>query len=147
MLTPIIFVACSKVILDQNNNATLVEILQNLSVPIPENVVLPPNAAAPREWSVFTMWKIDSTDVGKPYVQYVRMSWPDKTEFQTGKLPLQITSGKGVHQATVNVIGFPVGQEGPITIETWLELDGKRIGDEHTYTISVEHQKAPATPK
>jgi len=130
-----------------NNNATLVEILQNIGVPVPENVVIPANAVTPKDWSVFTMWKTDPADAGKSYTQIVQLLWPDKTEFQNGVLSLEIEADKATHQSTVNIMGFPVGQEGPVTINTWLELNGKKVGEEYSYIISVKHQKAPAVSK
>jgi hypothetical protein len=144
MLRPRIIAACSKVLIDANGNATLIEILHTLSFSVVKNVALPPNAAAPKEWSFFTMWEAELEDLDKPHIQIVQILLPDGTEFTTGKISVKLESAdKLVHQTTVNILGFPIGKEGAVTINTWLELNDKKISETYSYKLNVKHIAAP----
>jgi hypothetical protein len=144
MLSPRIIAACSKVLIDANGNATLIELLDTLSFSVLKNVTLPPNAAAPKEWSFFTMWQAAIEDLDKSHIQIVKVLLPDNTEFTTGKIPIKLESkDKLVHQTTVNIVGFPIGKEGTVTINTWLELDREKISETYSYKINVKHVTAP----
>jgi hypothetical protein len=142
MPKPLLFVGCEKIILDAQGTATLVGVLQTLTVALPPNVVVPKDAISPKEWGVFTMWTLTPEDSGVQFTQVIEMEWPDGRIFKKAEVPFKPEKG-AVQQTSASIIGFPIGQTGTLKLKTWLERDGRRLGEIQIYPVSVAHGVAP----
>lgn len=132
------FLPCEKVILDDTKNASLIIVLQGVGVPIGKEGI-PKNAVAPKEWAVFTLWARPAPeDVGKTFYQFVQLLLPDGTEFTKSHLEFKMEAGK-VHTNRLNVVGFPVGQAGEITLNMWLEEHEAKWTEVYSYPLTVSH--------
>lgn len=138
MPTLLIFAPCEKVILDHNNNPTLVVLMEKVNLDIRSlEQELPKNTTGPKEWAIFTRWQSSPEDMGKDFVQRVRILWPDKAEFQKQEARFKAT--EVLAHITINILGFPIGQEGPITIQVWLEHNEKIVSPEYSFALTVVH--------
>lgn len=58
MIKPIIFVPCQKVIEATDNSASLISVLEHISLDLPSNIEAPPpEAVLPFSWSVLILWQ------------------------------------------------------------------------------------------
>jgi|SRR5271155_1198572 len=141
MLKPVICVACEKVIIDQQQSGvvSLIALFDKMSIAVPrEAPEIPPNAVAPREWSIFSKWETDPDDAGKEFTVCTQMFYPDKTPFgDQGRTALTAEANKKA-QAIVKIFGFPLGQTGMYTIRSWIEANGKMIGPSIEFRLELE---------
>jgi len=131
-------VACEKVIIDDNGNASLIILLQNITVSVNSNPV-PENAVTPKEWAVFSMWQMQAEDAGTPFQQIVEIRYPNGDLFKRAEL--DFTTSKDFQYIRINIVGFPIGQKGRYSIHGWLEKKNKRVTDEYIYPFSVGHKR------
>lgn len=138
----LVFVPCEKVIIDENQNPTLVVLMQGLgAAPLPgQPAEIPRNAVGPKEWCIFSVWRPSDQDYGKLFNQRIQLLWPDGSEFQNAHFAFQFEKGKS-HQIRMNMFGFPIGQVGDVTLNMWLERDSKKIGEMHSRTITVKREE------
>ncbi len=141
--------ACERVIVDKIGAHSLINIMQNVQVqgvPKGPSQTLLPTPAVPTNtvlsnlWFIFSMWKPSAEDIGKTFEQVHQVFWPDGTKFNEGKL--QFKPDENMQQNSYGLVGFPVGQPGPLRIVTWVEDNGKRITDVLDYEIRVKHDPA-----
>ncbi|MDA2914128.1 hypothetical protein MYX77_09255 [Acidobacteriia bacterium AH_259_A11_L15] len=104
---------------------------------------IPQKAVGAKEWAIFTLWKQTAEDRDRPFVQVIQIFWPDKSEFKKQELPFRFQPDKD-QQNRIVINGFPVGQEGDVTVNMWLEADSKRVGEIHTWIVRVKHEIAKA---
>ena len=136
----LVFVPCEKIILDDRGNASLVILLQGVGVQLGKEETIQKNAITPKEWAVFTLWEPIPEDRGKMFDQVIQLLWPDGNEFSRSKLPFRVQEGR-THQNSANIIGFPVGQAGKLTLNMWLEEDSHKVGEVYSYPLSVSHER------
>lgn len=117
--------------------------MQGVTAVIKEGTKIPKNAVGPKEWAIFALWKQVAADRGDSFVQIVQILWPDKTEFKKQEAPFRFEPGRS-HQNRIEINGFPLGQEGDVTVNMWLETDSKRVGEIYTWTVRVKHEIAKA---
>jgi hypothetical protein len=141
----LIFVPCEKIIIDAGGNASLIVLLQDIGLEVPAKTPVPREAVTPKEWAIFTAWKIATEDFGRTFKQVVQLLWPDGKEFKNGAIGFVPEDKKAVHQIQMNIVGFPVGQVGPITINMWLEDKEKKIGEVYSYIMNVTHKESQGT--
>jgi hypothetical protein len=150
----LVLCACEKVIIDKNGAHSLINIMQNAELQnVPQSGAnasammqaseLPSNAVLPQLWFVFSIWQPSSDEVGKTFQQMHQIFWPDGTKFMDG--PLEFKPDESYQQNSFGVLGFPVGQPGPVRIVTWVEDRGRPITETHEYFIRVKHA-APVSP-
>ena len=142
MLKPIICVACEKVIVDQQEVASLISLFNKINASVlagsPE---VPKNAVSPKEWAIFSAWDCELGDERKKYVHCTQVLYPDRSRFsEIVKLPMHIEPPKR-SQVIVNLMGFPVGQPGRYTIQTWIEENEETVVGPIDFTIEVEISK------
>ena len=125
--------------MDKDGSPSLIVLFQNLATESQDGQEIPRNAIAPKEWALFTRWKFEEADKGKTFIQIVQINWPDGSEFKRSDVPFATTDL--IHQVTMNIIGFPIGQEGRIQLKLWLESDSHRVGVEHSFWLNVTHKK------
>jgi hypothetical protein len=76
------------------------------------------------------------------FSEVVQILWPDKSEFIKHSQKFTFDKEPKNHNVLINIMGFPIGQTGEVVVNMWLERDSKRIGDDHSWTIEVEHKPA-----
>lgn len=136
----LVFVPCEKIILDDQGNASLIVLFHSLDARGTTGDI-PKNAVTPKEWAIFTMWQWLPEERGKEFSQIIQILWPDGTEFK--RFPLEFKAGeRKYHQNRVNIVGFPIGQIGEITVNMWLEENSRRFGDTYSYSLAVSHARA-----
>jgi len=135
----LIFAPCEKVIIDDQKNATLIVLLNTLTVAHKGDTEIPKDAVGAKEWAVFTMWQPAKEDIGKEFVQFLQMVKPDGEEFKRAEIKFTVNPDDKVSQARMNIHGFPLGQKGPFTLNMWLQQGSDRLGETHSYTVTVVH--------
>lgn len=134
----IMFTPCEKIIIDDNNTASLIAIMHGVTASSPADKEIPKNAVAPKEWAIYTSWMREQGDETKSFEQKLQILWPDGTEFHVHSLPFKIP--ESIHQNRVGVIGFPIGQRGPLKVKMWVESGGTKISETYHRTIEVKHE-------
>lgn len=138
----ITLVVANRAIMDkQNNNVSLIDLLQGLQIgsPVPNAPRPPRNMVVPKEWAVFTFWKPDEGDsAGQTFSVITRVLWPDGNEFNRAERTFQFDRGKN-HISIINLVGFPAGQEGRVEVITWLDRDSRPATEKYTWSIDVAH--------
>jgi hypothetical protein len=147
MPTLILFAVCEKVILEAAGNASIINLVHGMeAASAQQGPIIAPilrNAVSPVTWSIFAVWRAAPGDTDKQFVEKVEILWPDRTVFYAVDFPLKFEANKTIHQSTANVIGFPIGQVGDVTVNMWIECDRRRIGEVSSWTVSVTHRPRP----
>lgn len=141
MPTLMIFAVCEKVITDDHQVASLINLMNGIEAGMPQGMpgLIPKNAIAPKAWTIFTFWKPTPGDVGIEYIHKVEILLPDGTVFGANEAAFKFETGK-THQVKNEIAGFPIGQTGDVTVKMWLESDRKRIGEVHSWAVKVTHK-------
>jgi hypothetical protein len=155
MLKPYLCVACERVILEMPSNfdppdsagvASLIGLFSKMIAISIEDQVIPANAVIPKEWAIFSAWDIESDDAGKKYNICTQILYPDGSPFgETSKIPLKLEINKR-SQNVVKISGFPVGQLGFYSVQTWIEEKGMRIYGPIEFKIEFEIRKQSQSP-
>jgi hypothetical protein len=147
--------ACERIIIDRVGAHSLIAIMSRIDIaitPPPDMTAnqLPPNAIAPKEWFVFSMWEPEGGDFGKEFEQVIEVFWPNEEKILSGRLKLKPEANGGNQLASYSISGFPVGQQGRVKVLTWLEQQGRRVTEPFPYYISVNYVSGehhpPGTP-
>jgi hypothetical protein len=140
----LLYAACEKVIIDEQRNASLVNVILGLEAAQIQGTreAIPKNAIAPRPWTIFALWKPDAGDAGKEFTQFVQIMLPDGSEFKKVEVSFKMAESTA-HQNKIEIMGFPVGQVGDILLNAWLESDRKRVGDIYSWAITISHPNRP----
>jgi hypothetical protein len=147
MLTPYIFVACEKAIIGKDDVASLIGLFTKIRLNIITGTDIPKDAAAPKEWAIFSQWHVEPGDENKEYMLGTQILYPDKTQFSDIPKNRILVEAKKSSQVIIQVNGFPVGQEGPYTIRTWVEENKQIVLGPLEFEIEVEISKQEAPPK
>ena len=120
----LIFAPCDKVIIGVgDNNASLIDILQNINIGMAAGKPIPENAMAAMRWAVFAMWLKEPEDEGKSYKQRVQLLSP------SGKVLTEVITEfqlkKAVHRVANGLQGFPIGEVGEHSLKLCL-WEGKK---------------------
>ena len=134
------YLPCEKIIIDSDNNVSLISVLQDLKVQVPEAGPVPgPAVTAAMKWQILTMWLIDPGDVGKFYEEKVALFDPDGAPTAVKGSVGNETTGAG-HRNVVTVLGFPIGKEGRHSLRLWMYERGNDPGEPIAeYPIRVSH--------
>jgi hypothetical protein len=136
--------ACNDVLLDEQNNPTLVSVFCALDTAHAQGAKIDAGAIAPREWKIVTVWLADEADLGKTFTQRTKVMAPDGKEFGNASSDFKVAARS--HNIRQNVIGMPVGVEGNIVISVWLEAENKKVSELYKYEISIRHRKPETNP-
>ena len=133
------FLACEKVVIEkQFETPSLISVMQKVMFQPSEGVEIPVNAIAPYKWAVFTMWVREQGDDGKTFRQKCELIMPDGTVGPVS-IDLPFIVKDEINFNIANVLGFPVGQLGMITIKMWLESEnGEVLTPHYDYPVKVE---------
>jgi hypothetical protein len=140
----VILAVCDRVLIEDRGTASLITITDEFTVTIKGDTKIGRDTVGPTQWAIFTKWEKTSGDDDKEFVQIIQVLWPDKSEFKRIEFPFGFHPGKKGHQNRFEIVGFPFGQEGLVTLNTWLEVDSKRIGEIHTWTVNIKHEAEKA---
>jgi hypothetical protein len=139
MLKPYVCVACEKVILAKDDIPTLVSLFSKVVVhAIPNAPEIPASAVIPTQWAVFSMWDVEPGDELKEYMICTQMLYPDKSTFgSVARIKLNVEAKKR-SQSVMQFNGFPVGQIGLYTINTWIEENQQKVFGPIEFKIDLE---------
>jgi hypothetical protein len=124
---------------DNQGNASLIVLMQNIEAQVGKEEVAK-DAVTPKEWAIFSKWELLTQDRGKEFSQVVQLLWPDGKVFKQNPMKFRVGE-KRFHENRLNVLGFPIGQQGEVKINMWLEEDSVRVGELHSYILFVSHSK------
>lgn len=136
-----VFAACEKVIISQDeNNPTLIALLNQIgaSITVADGVKeLPATAAVSMRWNVFSLWKFLPGDAGKTFFAVVSMDSPSKRKWVT-----EVQEFPGDNQPFVRLVlaltQFPVSESGEWTLRLSLgEKGGAPAKEVATYPLLV----------
>jgi hypothetical protein len=155
MFKPYICVACERVILEKPSDfdspdsegvASLIGLFSKMIAIKADDQVIPANAVIPKEWAIFSAWDIESGDAGKKCNICTQIRYPDGSPFgETSKIPLKLEMHKR-SQNVVKIVGFPVGQIGLYSVQTWIEENDVRVSEPVEFKIEFEIRK-PSKPQ
>ncbi|SRR5712692_906941 len=148
MLTPYVCVACEKVIAAKDDVASLIGLFSRLIVTVPVEIEIPPNAATPKEWAVFSIWFVEPGDEHGEYMLCTQILYPDKSQFgEITKIRIKIEPNKR-SQMTMQFNGFPIGQIGEYIVRTWVEENQQRVFGPIEFGLGLEivRQEIAQTP-
>jgi hypothetical protein len=137
----ILLAAAQRVIIDpEDNSASLIAMIEEITVPVPPSGLIEDMTAAGLPWALFALWQREPGDEETAYEQRVRLIAPDKSVAFDQSLPFQMTKLR--HRITFRGYGFPIRQEGVYTLEVSLRgaLDKDRVVAQGEYAITVKHQ-------
>lgn len=134
----LIFAPCEKVIIDQNNNVTLIAVMEAFQVRLPQQEI-PENAAAPVRWNTLTLWKKEPGDEDTRYEEFVELIGPDGTLLMKAHAIFAITGP--AHRHIAEFYGFPIVRTGgQYSLKLFLrpERDGAERTEVATFPLLVE---------
>lgn len=120
----LMFAPCEKVIIDQNNNSSVISILQDVQVEV-HSTELPQDAAVPMRWEVFTLWLREASDEGKKFEQICELLTPEGKRAARGTISFEMT--KRLHRNVMTLMGFPLVPSGGQYV---LRLSLKEAGED-----------------
>jgi len=137
----LIFAPCNKVLIDQDNNISLISIFQDVRIPKPENI--PHDAQAVIQWDVLTVWGQVPEDDGRTYEQDVMVFGPDGS--MTAHTKLQFSMAARTYRNISKIYGFPVSREGEYSLTLKLKdmQDDEHFIFEATFPMFVTHETKP----
>lgn len=135
-----IFAACEKVIIDQAGVASLIALFGKITISLPlEAPEMPPNAVAPREWTIYSLWEWGPEDEGKRFSQHLEISWPNGTVLLEKRDEIVRAPDRRSTQIVSPIAGFPVGEQGMISVHLRLERDETPVLEAAPIRIEVVH--------
>jgi hypothetical protein len=145
---------CDRIIFDKRDTPSLISIIQNVDIAFqaigeagqvkPEEKV-PANAVVPKEWFIYSRWEASAEDVGKHFEQLWEVYWPNGDKFTEHTIPLKpILKDDHIQHSSLQLMGFPAGQEGMLKVATWLNLDGNQVSPIIDTSIRIKHLPAPS---
>jgi hypothetical protein len=132
---------CEKIIQDQGGKPSLISVFQKVNSVVPEGQTVPKDALAAMQWSVFSEWFFTQEELTKQWEQVIEVMLPDGSPSPIkGRLALTSRAplGQGA-RSFINMMGIPIFQAGPLTVNTWLEHNYERMTDTYSYVIVIEH--------
>lgn len=105
------FAPCEKVIVDQNNTASIVSILEELKVQTVAGSSIPPDSLIPMQWAILTLWEQASTwEMGRSFEQRISLLT------ESGNLLLDSVNEfkfeKPRHRVIAQIVGMPISDPG-----------------------------------
>jgi hypothetical protein len=141
----LLFAPCEKALVDQNNNISLISVLEELHIDIPEAVDVPTKAVGVIHWDVVALWAPTTDDDAKLYEQRVEVVAPNGMVIAGGNVTFEMRTGRN-HRNTVRITGFPVGPPGDYVLKLSIreDRDGMLFHEVATYPLRVKREKLTA---
>jgi hypothetical protein len=90
---------------------------------------LPERAIVPNQWCVFTLWENNPLEVGREFVQVVRVIAPDGSLFLENEMPFRIVSADDIQiRLRLQIQSMPVWQEGKVEVKVFLKESENEVG-------------------
>jgi hypothetical protein len=119
----LLFAPCEKIIIErESNTASLITILQDVTVSIPPDAQLPEKAAVPLRWYVFTVWHKQPDEEGKRFAQEIDLCGPDGNIIVSATSQFEMTD-QSYHRVPTFFPSFPIWQFGWHTLKLYLRED------------------------
>lgn len=123
----LVFAPCQKVIIDQENNSSIITILQEVALDMRIAAKLPPEAAAPLVWEIFALWKRESeAEADTEYEQSCDLVLPDGQIAVPSRSIFRLTGPS--HRSITKILGFPIFRT-PGEAQLRLHLRESGVGD------------------
>ncbi len=140
------FVPCEKLIISADGSASVIVILQNCKVSATNNQPIPPDAIAPKDWVLVSMWQVPQDKIGKDFVQHFQILLPNGTEFMKRTLNFRPVK-PNTHMNYLRLNALPIGHVGYLKMKSWVEEKDVIVSDEEEYLIGIEHDLTPIDPQ
>jgi hypothetical protein len=112
------FAPCEKVIIDRDNNPSLIAVIQGLTTPLQEGVEPPKGSVGLMRWDIFSLWQREDGDDDKEFIQECDLFGPDETPVIQTVMTFKFTAS--THRNVVSVLGFPLAKAGNYSLRLWL---------------------------
>jgi hypothetical protein len=121
----VVFAACEKVIISQDeNNPTLIALLTDIAgeVEVPEQISK--RATIPMRWAVFSLWRQEAGETANTFEQKVRLIAPTSSKSVIGDAVSQFAFKGKTHRISLNVPAVPITESGDWTLECYVREAG-----------------------
>jgi len=133
------FLACEKVIIADDNQASIMGLLQGFELsaapPANQTVVLP------MQWTVFTLWEKEPDDKASQLTQRFELLAPDGTSLLQAKTETAVISeadeGKVFHRVVARLKGFPVRGATTHTLRLLLKTGDGEYAEKSKFSIPL----------
>jgi hypothetical protein len=131
----LVFAPCQKVLIDQNNSASLITVLETLNIVVPA-AQLPEGVIVPVNWEIFTLWSREVDEGGdRDFEQVCELFAANGVLLQQWRMTFRIE--KQAHRVIHRNPGFPLKGSGQYLLHLSLrEPDGK-ISEVAAYPLTV----------
>ncbi|MFY9618479.1 MAG: hypothetical protein WAM70_19550 [Pyrinomonadaceae bacterium] len=116
MLTLLIYAPCEKVLIGEDQIASLISIMETVGVNVTAEI--PADALAPIQWSVFSLWKRNE-EVREPIEMEERTEVfrPDGTLATGGTTTFTVSNEHVFYRSLVRIPLFPIGLHGFVKVK------------------------------
>jgi hypothetical protein len=122
----LVFAACEKVIISQDeNNPTLISLLTDLGVDVEVEQEPVGNIIVPSRWAVFSLWRVKDGDDGKTFEQMVRIIPPSGGKSLVGDAVSEWKFTGQTHRITMHIPGVPSSKSGEWAVQCFLREAGQ----------------------
>ena len=134
----LLFAPCEKVIIDQQNNISMIGILQGIETPVPPGTDIPLDATDTIRWDILTLWQPESGETGRQFEQLVDLHAPDGKRVMKVKVLFKLEGS--TTRTIANIHGFPIGQAGNYVLKLRLreDVEGSRFAELAVFPIQVK---------
>lgn len=141
MLKLLVFLACEKMIIDKEEMASVINVLDSVTVELDGKTELKNDAASPFGWEVFAIWRrIDALVSGKKFEQRVTLIDPDGNLVFEVVQPLTIDNIHLNFRAHLKVGAMPVGKKGSLSLRIYLREGSSKWQEKGEYPIQIVHK-------
>lgn len=112
------FAPCEKVIIDQNNNPSLIGVIQGLTSPLPTETRVPQDAFGLMRWDIFTLWQRQEGDEEGEYEQECQLIGPDGSTTIQASMRFKFVAP--TQRNIMSMYGFPLTSIGGHLLKLWL---------------------------
>ena len=137
-----VLVACNQVLFDDEVAPSFIGVFVAIDVLPPPDVEILPNAQNPKQWFVCSMWLAEDKDMNQVFTQKVKVTMPNSIVF--GEAAEQFKMDRRSHTVKVQIPFMPVGAQGNLAVDVWLESETRKVADVHRYEINIYHRKRTA---
>lgn len=144
----LIFAPCEKLILSQENVASLISVMEAINVNVGADV--PADAVLPIRWEVLTLWQRQPDDpVGTRYEQRLDVLRPDGVIVSNTISGFEIFEQATNYRNIASLFGLPIGQQGRCSIKLFLRVvnQDSEWGEIAEYSIAILHNPASTQPQ
>jgi hypothetical protein len=115
----LLFAPCERVIIGDDNTASLITLIETLRLNIQEGAILPPEGedlAAPFNWHALAVWTREESDRDGPsYDLKLQLVMPNGTTPIEVETQLAFGVGKPNHRNVFKMMGFPIARAESVT--------------------------------